>query len=510
MAVPFIGDTVTFGDVTFTFVDAPVLPTDVDIGETTAESAANLADACIALIGDDQNNPIFRSAIYTASDAAVRTFRSDETTTYYATTFTASTSSGGRITLSSATPATIADPAPYYDQGLGATIGDNRGSYGWSDFVIRDSQIFGTQSPQKYGRQAIRADKNWILETAGGAFYIDGLAGNLARVLQGHRYINVRFQANYDPFCVRLGRTNQDTFIGGIWDSSGTTEYKNPDGSSVGTTLINFKYGPTTRVPGQTKRTRFFGRTSKPYDEYCDMSDIGCANVADQYGGADFAGALNVKRGNISVDKSALSAGAAVYNAKGGLAGSSRYEFSNASGIQGGLRYYYESGNLRLACSGNLNTVLWNRDATFATQTLTPDIGGTGVYASGGAMRLTAGVGDVDIRAATLGNMQLRSGTSIMLSLTGDMSDASIRMPFRPALHNAFDNGISGHGWRDTYTNSVRTGTGTTLETSGIGTPEGVITAVVGSMFRRIDGAAGTRLYWKNTGTGNTGWVAIL
>lgn len=43
---------------------------------------------------------------------------------------------------------------------------------------------------------------------------------------------------------------------------------------------------------------------------------------------------------------------------------------------------------------------------------------------------------------------------------------------------------------------------------SGAGAPETVIAAPVGSTYRRTDGGAGTTLYVKETGTGNTGWVA--
>jgi hypothetical protein len=42
----------------------------------------------------------------------------------------------------------------------------------------------------------------------------------------------------------------------------------------------------------------------------------------------------------------------------------------------------------------------------------------------------------------------------------------------------------------------------------GNGTPEGVVTAPVGALFTRSDGGAGTTLYIKESGTGNTGWVA--
>lgn len=43
---------------------------------------------------------------------------------------------------------------------------------------------------------------------------------------------------------------------------------------------------------------------------------------------------------------------------------------------------------------------------------------------------------------------------------------------------------------------------------AGTGSPESVITAPIGSLFLRTDGGAATTLYVKETGTGNTGWVA--
>lgn len=45
-------------------------------------------------------------------------------------------------------------------------------------------------------------------------------------------------------------------------------------------------------------------------------------------------------------------------------------------------------------------------------------------------------------------------------------------------------------------------------EFSGTGSPEGAVTAPVGARYRRRDGGASTSLYIKETGTGNTGWVA--
>jgi hypothetical protein len=45
--------------------------------------------------------------------------------------------------------------------------------------------------------------------------------------------------------------------------------------------------------------------------------------------------------------------------------------------------------------------------------------------------------------------------------------------------------------------------------TSGSGSPEGVVTAPVGTTYHRTDGGTGTTVYIKESGTGNTGWVAI-
>lgn len=43
---------------------------------------------------------------------------------------------------------------------------------------------------------------------------------------------------------------------------------------------------------------------------------------------------------------------------------------------------------------------------------------------------------------------------------------------------------------------------------AGTGSPEGVWAAPVGSIYQRTDGGAGTCFYVKESGTGNTGWVA--
>ena len=43
---------------------------------------------------------------------------------------------------------------------------------------------------------------------------------------------------------------------------------------------------------------------------------------------------------------------------------------------------------------------------------------------------------------------------------------------------------------------------------SGSGSPEGVVTAGIGTLYKRTDGGYGSTLYVKESGAGNTGWIA--
>lgn len=77
-----------------------------------------------------------------------------------------------------------------------------------------------------------------------------------------------------------------------------------------------------------------------------------------------------------------------------------------------------------------------------------------------------------------------RSGNSIDVRLADDSAFAAITAA-------GFYQPTSGVSWR-----------------SGSGSPEGVLTGAVGALYTRTDGGASTTLYVKESGTGNTGWVA--
>ena len=98
------------------------------------------------------------------------------------------------------------------------------------------------------------------------------------------------------------------------------------------------------------------------------------------------------------------------------------------------------------------------------------------------------------------------------LQLSGDGTTEHVRVTSGGNMHAGTDNsytlGLSLKRWSSVYGTQFHAGAGATFWTSAAGTPEGAVTADIGSMFTRTDGGAGTTLYVKESGAGNTGWVA--
>lgn len=354
-ALPEINDTVTLGGRLFQFVAEPSSLGQVQRGATIAECVINLEAACVDVFESDEVATVFRTGLYLSSTDTLYCFARDANSNAFQNTFTASTVSGGRIVLSGATPSVIADPAPYYDQELGTAIADGRGSYGFSDFTIKDSQIFGSDHPSKYARVAIRPDKNWLLDDSAGSYWIDGLAGNAARKLQGHRYFNVRFDGSLDPFNVRLGRTFRDEFFGCHWDGTGTVGYKNPDGSDVSANWRDNKYGIVTNIPGITGRTRFYGRDATPMTQYFKYSK-GTASIMDGLGRSILTGDTEIMYGNLRISSYESAAGSAELILNGGSAGSTviRFKKAGAGATVASLRMNSSNNDFRLVGTGPL------------------------------------------------------------------------------------------------------------------------------------------------------------
>ena len=97
-------------------------------------------------------------------------------------------------------------------------------------------------------------------------------------------------------------------------------------------------------------------------------------------------------------------------------------------------------------------------------------------------------------------------GGTVMYGIMNQLFDGSFRLAV-PASgrFQVQDQGSSAIA--SIQPNAVTLSTGC-IVTSGSGTPEGVVTAPVCSLFMRTDGGATTTLYVKTSGSGNTGWTA--
>jgi hypothetical protein len=76
-----------------------------------------------------------------------------------------------------------------------------------------------------------------------------------------------------------------------------------------------------------------------------------------------------------------------------------------------------------------------------------------------------------------------------------------------PVADNATDLGTNTNRFKDCRL-SGKIYLGAVQILTGTGSPENAVTAPVGSLFTRQNGGAGTVLYVKESGAGNTGWIA--
>lgn len=89
------------------------------------------------------------------------------------------------------------------------------------------------------------------------------------------------------------------------------------------------------------------------------------------------------------------------------------------------------------------------------------------------------------------------------------LSEAAIQLgaTMLPDADNAYDIGSASVRLRKLYSTTIAIGAGRTWST-GAGSPEGVVTAPIGSLYSNTSGGASTTLYVKTSGSGNTGWTA--
>lgn len=158
-------------------------------------------------------------------------------------------------------------------------------------------------------------------------------------------------------------------------------------------------------------------------------------------------------------------------------------------------------------CTGDENVMLGTKAGQFATtNNESVMLGwGAGRNATTGSRQVSAGFGagnyDTQVGSISIGYL---SGPQI-----GDPSYiAAVSLGFQSKADAAWQVMLGGSSHTQVKTPAPRlTIAGIDIWT-GTGTPEAAVTAPVGSLFLRSDGGAGTTMYVKESGAGNTGWVA--
>lgn len=108
--------------------------------------------------------------------------------------------------------------------------------------------------------------------------------------------------------------------------------------------------------------------------------------------------------------------------------------------------------------------------------------------------------GGAKIRLTTNG-CEIASDRQVLFSSTSSSLGAKDAGVARDAVNRVrISNGSTGYGQLALQSNVIIL--------AGSGDPNSVVTASVGSLYLRTDGGAGTTLYVKESGTGNTGWAA--
>lgn len=342
---------------------------------------------------------------------------------------------------------TIADPAPFYDAVAGI-VDDGRGALGASDNVYDNCVICSVEHHSKYRKTDFPVSPNVDTDTtSAGALWINGLGGT--GVIHRQFANNTRFQSA-EPFTVRLGFAARCRFVSCTADSD-YLDWKTTSGGIIG-----------------------------PNDTYGKYAASSTRSALIQILGYDDAGAyfpLNVNSNQI-------------------------------------YSHFYLQGNdikarrdlsvNRFASIGDTNT-----DAT------------TGYVEVKGGKNANSEVRFSREDVATVGRVRVSNNGGMSLSVrpsgTGSITDAlflssstfQVYSAPRPETDNSLTLGTASLKWSTLFTNSIQIGgsSGPTIST-GSGSPEGVVTAPIGSLYTNSSGGASTTLYVKTSGTGNTGWTA--
>jgi len=134
----------------------------------------------------------------------------------------------------------------------------------------------------------------------------------------------------------------------------------------------------------------------------------------------------------------------------------------------------------------------------------------TGSDLTSGGMSSTSGTSEVIFWAG--GTIANRNSAPFRVLNSGQVILQDVQSNLLPGSDELYDLGGPGARWRKAYIEEAYIHTGLQLDgqaqiRTGTGSPEGVLSAPVGSVYLRKDGGSGTSLYVKQSGSGNTGWA---
>lgn len=539
---PTSSATLTLGGVTFNYslADNPTDLLSIVIGTTLEETFNNT----MIKINDIKNNTDFTESVFNLGAFVLKSagygfdIVSDVVpSSDFSDVFTASTNSAA-ISISASSggiPLVGTDPAPYYDQQLGTTVPDGRGSAGASD--VSAYRMIAGQSIWAAGRRAFadnRPDLNYLLEgLSAGAMWIDGLAGNSRRRIWGHRYFSCRIQ-NFAPFIVRLGRCARLDFYG--CHTEPTAKPISKDGLSVGG-----RYGSYTNTI-HSNAINIYGANAAPNGNYFALRDPSSNFIAPQSGKNIFGGSVAINK-SLQVGNALPDGEPPFINVYGGTA--QAVNFKNSTGLPDArVVHRYSDGSVSIELARHLNAGTMIRGIRFKYSGGAMEWNcqtGLAINSSGNFISLRTSTGNVIVGADdAAGVVQLRSSNVTRATVSNDAFTLSKNLA--ASSSNAIDLGTTSsrfnvlHANNAVFNPSVISPTLANnqlkfatpspvlvevvfkgsdgvervfgLHQKGVGSPEGVVTAPVGTIYTRTDGGIGSTMYVKESGTGNTGWSA--
>lgn len=357
----------------------------------------------------------------------------------------------------------------------------------WCPGGVSDMTFYGCRfSNRPYG------DGNY-----GGAYYADwGGADRTAPVkwYQNRYFYGCSFRASGVRRAVLLDRCNYDSFVGcyGEAQSANSTVLMTGTVDALGT-VVKFTTGRLRASGDGPAYRRVYLTDTTRIDQLNSLWTQG-ALVTASSGGSFTIGAIG-------------------YDASAGRA------FFFASGFTGSVT---AGATLTQAAGQVANWIFSATDRTTFLFSQGQGIFGTTSdsysYQSADRMAMSelyAGGLTTTPTYAELGNdiethVNCENGTQVNLYINknGSSALAQGRLRFDNVSWSTYQNhdlGSAARNWKRVFLGS---GTQNLMISTGTGSPEGIVTAVVGSLFLRTDGGATTTLYVKTSGVGNTGWTA--